>query len=380
MSQPQVAVGVLSADTCLRPQDLRRVIQAGSHSQQRTPRQPRQPDGLKQRLRIYGEDNVTKDINVLALVKGGERYIFLYNDTRKAETLRTLGRFASNPELNFSWYDAAVLSQKVRKTAQRSRSHDPRVFKCPTACSAATASFLSTSSSPRAIASTATAIAASPCKQLSSDFLRYLEVERNASALTIKSYREDLEALLEYLEESAGRLPKPREISTFDLRGYVAALTEADYAKSSIARHLATLRSFFRFAQREELVDHNPAKPLRNPRKSRKLPHFLSTDELGRLLQAPPAESALGLRDRAILETMYSAGLRVSELVGINDGDIDLDGGTIRVRGKGRRERLAPVGSYARKAIRRWLGQRQLAKDAATGSPRPPSPTNSAGG
>jgi integrase/recombinase XerC len=202
-------------------------------------------------------------------------------------------------------------------------------------------------------------------------FLRYLEVERNASALTIKSYREDLEALLEYLEESAGRLPKPREISTFDLRGYVAALTEADYAKSSIARHLATLRSFFRFAQREDLVDHNPAKPLRNPRKSRKLPHFLSTDELGRLLQAPPAESALGLRDRAILETMYSAGLRVSELVGINDGDIDLEGGTIRVRGKGRRERLAPVGSYARKAIRRWLGQRQLAKDAATGLAAP---------
>jgi integrase/recombinase XerC len=202
-------------------------------------------------------------------------------------------------------------------------------------------------------------------------FLRYLEVERNASALTIKSYREDLQALLEYLAESSERLPQPRQVSTFDLRGYVAALTEADYAKSSIARHLATLRSFFRFCQREELVEHNPAKPLRNPRKSRKLPHFLTTEQLGRLLQAPSEDKALGLRDRAILETMYSAGLRVSELVGINDGDIDLTAGTVRVRGKGRRERMAPVGSYARQAIRRWQAKRHLAKDVPSGLAAP---------
>ncbi len=204
-----------------------------------------------------------------------------------------------------------------------------------------------------------------------SRFLRYLEVERNASSLTVKSYREDLDALIEYLQDVKGEIPGPSEISTFDLRGYVAALTEAEYAKSSIARHMATLRSFFRFAMREEIVDHNPAKPLRNPRKSRKLPHFLSTDELGKLLHAPPADTPMGLRDRAILETMYSAGLRVSELVGINDGDIDWDGGTLCVRGKGKRERIAPVGSYARNAIRDWQSHRKLATDVNDGLAAP---------
>lgn len=198
-------------------------------------------------------------------------------------------------------------------------------------------------------------------------FLRYLNVERNASSLTIKSYREDLTSLLEYLADDAGALPAVDQITPLDLREYVAALSEAGYAKASVSRRLASLRSFFRFAQREGLVDQNPAKPLRNPRAARKLPHFLSTDEVGVLLNAPSRKSPLGLRDRAILETMYSAGLRVSELVGLNDGDLQLEEGLTRVRGKGRRERLAPLGSYAVRAIRRWLDVRQLAADQSTG-------------
>jgi integrase/recombinase XerC len=191
-------------------------------------------------------------------------------------------------------------------------------------------------------------------------FLRYLLVERNASDLTIKSYGEDLSALDEYLAESMGRPAEPSEITSLDLRGYVAALHEAGYAKTSVARRLASLRSFFRFAQREGLADSNPAKPLRNPRPDRKLPHFLSTEEIGRLLDAPPEDAPMGLRDRAILETTYSAGLRVSELVGSNDSDLDLEGGLVRIRGKGRRERLAPLGSFALKAIHRWRGVRRL--------------------
>ncbi|MCA9146604.1 MAG: tyrosine recombinase XerC [Planctomycetales bacterium] len=191
-------------------------------------------------------------------------------------------------------------------------------------------------------------------------FLRYLQVERNASELTIKSYREDFEALVEYLTEAFGHEPTPGEITPIDLRGYVGALHEAGYAKASVSRRLASLRSFFRFAQREELVDSNPAKPLRNPRRDRTLPHFLSTDEIGQLLDAPPANEPLGLRDRAILETMYSAGLRVSEAVGVNEQDIDFDGGLVRVRGKGKRERLSPLGSYAVKAMKRWLRERTL--------------------
>ncbi len=193
-------------------------------------------------------------------------------------------------------------------------------------------------------------------------FLRYLQVERNASNMTIKSYREDLTALLEFLAGESGEVPKPSEITPLDLRQYVSALHEAGYAKSSVARHLATLRSFFRFAQREGLADQNPAKPLRNPRPDRKLPHFLNTDEIARLLDAPSPDEPLGLRDRAMLETMYSAGLRVSELVAINDEDLDLESGLVRVRGKGRRERLAPLGSYALKALDRWRGVRRPAR------------------
>lgn len=202
-------------------------------------------------------------------------------------------------------------------------------------------------------------------------FLRYLLVERNASTLTIKSYREDLTALDEYLTESYGRAAEPAEITSLDLRGYVAALHEAGYAKTSIARRLASLRSFFRFAQREGDAQANPAKPLRNPRPDRKLPHFLSTDEIGRLLETPPANRPMGLRDRALLETMYSAGLRVSELVGINDGDLDLTDGLVRIRGKGRRERLAPLGTFALQALQRWLRVRTLSPRLAPGPAAP---------
>jgi len=202
-------------------------------------------------------------------------------------------------------------------------------------------------------------------------FLRYLQVERNASELTIKSYREDLTSLAEYLAEAFGHPPHPGEITPIDLRGYVAALHEAEYAKTSVARRLASTRSFFRFAQREGLVDNNPAKPLRNPRRDRKLPHFLSSDEIGRLLNAPPADEPLGLRDRAILETMYSAGLRVSEAMGINEEDLDLEAGLVRVRGKGKRERLAPLGSYAVRAVKRWLKSRKLSPKEPPGGAAP---------
>lgn len=199
-------------------------------------------------------------------------------------------------------------------------------------------------------------------------FLRYLSVERNAAALTIKSYREDLISLADYLNQAYSRVPSPAEITPIDLRGYVSALHEAGYAKTSVSRRLASLRTFYKFAQREGLADSNPAKPLRNPRKDRKLPHFLSTEELGRLLEAPPAGEPMGLRDRAIFETMYSAGLRVSEVVGINEGDLDLTEGLVRIRGKGRKERLAPLGSFCMRAIARWLKQRKLSPKEPQGA------------
>jgi integrase/recombinase XerC len=192
-------------------------------------------------------------------------------------------------------------------------------------------------------------------------FLQYLRVERNASPYTLKSYGEDLSALADYLAEaSGGNEPLPGNITVLDLRGYVAAMHQAGYAKTTIARRLASMRSFFRFGQREEWIKTNPAKPLRNPRKGRSLPHFLSAEDIGQLLESPPKNDSMGLRDRAILETMYSAGLRVSEVAGLNDGDLDFAAGVLRIRGKGRRERLSPVGSYAVRAIKQWLQARKL--------------------
>jgi len=198
-------------------------------------------------------------------------------------------------------------------------------------------------------------------------FLQYLRVERNASDYTVKSYREDLTALVEYLTDLHGAVPAAGDIQTTDLRGYVSALHEADYSKSTIARRLASLRSFFKFGRREGWATGNPAKPLRNPRKSRTLPHFLTSDEIGELLNAPPANNPFGLRDRAILETMYSAGLRVGELVGLNDTDLDQLAGVVRVRGKGRRERLAPIGSFAQKALDTWFAARKLKRQLPPG-------------
>jgi len=198
-------------------------------------------------------------------------------------------------------------------------------------------------------------------------FLRYLKIERNSSDYTIKSYREDLEILIEYFQDTLGRIPTPGELTPQDLRTYVAALHQAGYAKTSVARRLASLRSFFRFAQREGLCDSNPAKPLRNPRRERKLPHFLTTDEVGKLLLAPDNADPMGNRDRAIFETLYSAGLRVSELVGININDLDLEDGLVRVRGKGKRERLAPLGRFAVKAIEQWMNNRVPADEQRSG-------------
>ncbi|MFK7735978.1 MAG: tyrosine recombinase XerC [Pirellulaceae bacterium] len=202
-------------------------------------------------------------------------------------------------------------------------------------------------------------------------FLKYLAVEKNASDLTIKSYREDLIDLADYLKDEMGSQVKPGEITPRDLRGYSAALHEAGYARSSVARKLASLRSFFRFAQRQQWCDSNPAKPLRNPRGQRKLPHFLTNDEIGRLLVAPPKNESLGRRDAAILETMYSAGLRVSEVVGLNEGDFDFEDAIARVRGKGRKERLAPLGKFAIEALRSYLPTRKLSEKQPSGREAP---------
>jgi integrase/recombinase XerC len=190
-------------------------------------------------------------------------------------------------------------------------------------------------------------------------FIRHLKIERNASPLTLKSYSEDLGSLLAFFNDVRQRVPEVDQVTVGELREFVAYLHECGYAKTTIARRLACLRSFFRYCRREKLVEANPAQALRTPRTGRKLPHFLSTDQITTLLEAPPANTPAGLRDRAILEVFYSAGLRVAELVGLNLSDWDADASVLRVLGKGRKERIAPLGRYADKALRDWVAARQ---------------------
>jgi len=191
-------------------------------------------------------------------------------------------------------------------------------------------------------------------------FLGAMVAERGCSPFTVKSYREDLLQLAEFLASAGCR--SPGDATSTILRRFAGGLHAAGYASATVARKLASTRSFYAFGQREGWVRTNPAKPLRGPRRARKLPKFLTGEEIGRLLAAPQPKAAGGLRDRAILELMYSAGLRVRELVGIDDTDVDLRGGTVRVRGKGRRERLGIVGRHAQRAIEAWIASRPRAK------------------
>lgn len=194
-------------------------------------------------------------------------------------------------------------------------------------------------------------------------FLRHLHVERNASELTLKSYAEDFASFYDYLDDRVGGVPAASDVATGVLRGYVAYLHECQYARTTIARRLACLRSFFRYTTREGITESNPAQALRTPRVGRKLPHFLTTDQVAQLLEAPPANDPMGLRDRAILETMYSAGLRVAELVSLNVSGWDREANILRVMGKGRKERIAAVGRYAAAALEKWLDVRVASPD-----------------
>jgi integrase/recombinase XerC len=194
--------------------------------------------------------------------------------------------------------------------------------------------------------------------QALADFLRHLGLEKNASAYTVKSYREDLTQAAEFFRERAGPSVTPDQITTRLLRAFLAWLHDQGYARTTISRRVAAVRSWCRFLCRQGTIPKNPADGLRGPKLDRRLPHFLNKTDITRLLAAPN-ESGLGLRDRAILETLYSAGLRVSELVGLDVDDLDLTDGVATVRGKGRRERLALVGNAARLAISRWLEIRE---------------------
>ncbi|HJZ57577.1 MAG TPA: tyrosine recombinase XerC [Gemmataceae bacterium] len=191
------------------------------------------------------------------------------------------------------------------------------------------------------------------------EFLTHLGLEKNASDKTVKSYREDLTQALAFARE---RLKKnhvdPADWTTRLLRAFVAWLHDKGYAKSTVARRLAALRSFGKFLCRQGVLSENPAKSLRSPRQDKTLPHFLTIADVRKLLAAPDSTAWAGRRDRAMLETLYSSGVRVSELVGMDLPDLALTEGVVTVRGKGKKERLALLGPEAVKAINDWLADR----------------------
>jgi integrase/recombinase XerD len=183
------------------------------------------------------------------------------------------------------------------------------------------------------------------------DFLAYLELERGLSRNTLEAYRSDLHQFGEYLERH--RLTAAGA-GHGDLAGFLSELT---VASSTLARKVACLRSFYRHLRREGIIEHDPTADLRGPRKQQRLPRVLTREQVGLLLAQPRGTEPLALRDRALLESMYACGLRASEAVGLELGDVDLQEGMLCARGKGSKERIVPIGRQAVAALNAYCGR-----------------------
>jgi len=216
------------------------------------------------------------------------------------------------------------------------------------------------------------------------DFLGYLKFEKHFSDHTAKCYGADLEQFSDFLKADHGAEPEPagptdwqssaggtqtatqtqtqvhidellRQADVQTMRKFMAFLSERNYTKSTAARKLATLRSFYKFLVKRNVIGSNPVSTLKTPKQDKKLPKFLEYEQVQRLLNTPPSDSWLGARDRAILEVLYSTGMRVSELVGLNLEDVDFLGEVIHIRGKGKKERICPIGSSALQSIQHYI-------------------------
>jgi integrase/recombinase XerD len=191
------------------------------------------------------------------------------------------------------------------------------------------------------------------------DFLAYLEFERGLSRNTLEAYRSDL---LQYGAWLTARGHAPLEVTHRELAAFTGELAsgldgKAPAAPATLQRKIACLRSFYRHLRRTDTLVDDPTVHLRAPRQSRKLPKVLSRDEIALLLEQPSGTEPAALRDRALLELMYACGLRASEAIGLELTDVDLEGGVLRARGKGNKERLVPVGGAASRALIAWVGR-----------------------
>ena len=227
-----------------------------------------------------------------------------------------------------------------------------------------------------------------PQLPLIEEFLSHIEAERNFSPHTVRSYATDLEQFCRFLAVADGgaeltveELPELDEVSPgaltgalialepLTVRAYLAMMRNSGFSKSTIARKLAALRSFYKHLVRTERIEASPASVVRTPRQDSRLPKFLDVKQMEALLAAPDTATLGGARDRAILETIYSAGLRISELVGLNVSDIDEFSQALRILGKGRKERLVPLGDKAREAVEAYLAMRRDASRTARAAP-----------
>jgi integrase/recombinase XerC len=209
-------------------------------------------------------------------------------------------------------------------------------------------------------------------------FTDYLRYEKHFSPHTLKSYTGDLAQFCQYLLSANGDQDAPEgagsaavavappklgqlllKVNANTVRGFLAQLREQDYSRASTARKLATLRSFYKFLVRRGKMPANPVQAVRTPKQDKKLPKLLEYEQIEKLLAAPDTSDWIGARDRAMLETLYSTGIRVSELVSLDGDDVDLAGEAVRVRGKGRKERVTPIGTTAVQAIRTYLRMRE---------------------
>ena len=187
-------------------------------------------------------------------------------------------------------------------------------------------------------------------------FIRYLEIEKAVSSHTLRAYRKDLEIFFDYAKT------EPEKIDMIDVRGFVAEQIKEGMNKTSVGRRLSCIRSFFKFLHREGYIKSNPAKLVSNPKVSKLLPRFLSVDEVFSLVEKPEGIGFIPVRDKAILELLYSSGLRVSELSGLNIEDLNIKESLIKIRGKGKKERIVPVGSKAIDALKSYMIERMLLK------------------
>lgn len=191
-------------------------------------------------------------------------------------------------------------------------------------------------------------------------FLRYLARERNASPHTVRAYGRDLTMFEAHLREQLGREPKPRDVDHLLIRAFLARLHEAGLKKTSAARRLAALRTFFRYLCREGVLAANPARVLLSPKVEKRIPTPLDEGEASRLLELP-GDTDAALRARAILELLYATGIRCAELVGLDLAEVDFDARMVRVLGKGRKERVVPFGTRALVALQDYLPARMRA-------------------